>query len=248
VQIIEVSVIGVRSAVLTLTRGGSPLRFEIYPMVHIGEPAFYAAVAQRLRHCDLVLAEGVGRPPPGDGGSASGTRTGSAAVSALTASYRLPAWFARSGLVEQHIDYASLGVPVHCPDMTSDQFGAGWRRVPRWQRALAVTAAPLVGLHRLAAGSRRELARHLNLDDGDWPERLADVESLAELEDLLGEQRDRLLIAELDRIHRQRQHEAIKVAVVYGAEHVPPLIHAMRALHGYRVRGAEWLMVFGFEE
>lgn len=240
--------IGVRSAVLMLTRGGSPLRFEIYPMVHIGEPAFYAAVAERLRRCDLIVAEGVGRPAPCDRGSASGTRTGSAAVSALTASYRLPAWFARSGLTEQHIEYATLGVPVIGPDMSREQFTAGWNRVPLWQRALAVTAAPLVGLHWLAAGSRRELARHLNLDDGDWQERMADVESLEELEDLLGEQRDRLLIAELDRIHRQRHHEAIKVAVVYGAHHVPPLIHAMRALHGYRVRGAEWLMVFGFEE
>jgi hypothetical protein len=39
-QIIEVSVIGVRSGVLRLTRPDTPLRFEIYPMVHIGEPAW----------------------------------------------------------------------------------------------------------------------------------------------------------------------------------------------------------------
>jgi hypothetical protein len=39
-QIIEVSVIGFRSGVLRLTRPDTPLRFEIYPMVHIGEPAW----------------------------------------------------------------------------------------------------------------------------------------------------------------------------------------------------------------
>jgi hypothetical protein len=204
--------------------------------VHIGEPAFYAAVTERLRRCDLVVAEGVGRP------------TGrSAAVSALTFSYQIPAWFERSGLVEQDIPYDTLGVPVRCPDMTGEQFSAGWRAVPLWQRALVVVASPLVGLEQLVFGSREALARHLELTDGDWYEELSDADSMEELIDLLGDQRDKLLIAELDEIHRQRKHEAITVAVVYGAQHVPPAIHGMRALHGYGVRGAEWLTVFGFE-
>jgi hypothetical protein len=34
--------------------------------------------------------------------------------------------------------------------------------------------------------------------------------------------------------------------VVYGAQHVAPVVHGMHALHGYGVRGAEWLTVFGF--
>jgi hypothetical protein len=250
VQIIEVSVLGVRSSVLRLTRHDSPLRFEIFPMVHIADPAFYTAVTQRLRNCDLIVAEGVGRPDDPSGassvGSSGGTAGRSAALSALTASYRLPARLERSGLVEQNIDYNALGVPVRYPDMTGEQFAAGWQAVPLWQRALAVTVSPLIGLDRLAFGSRRALARDMELTDVDWQDTFADVDSAEELFALIGEQRDRLLIAELDRIHRQRHHEAITVAVVYGAGHTAPIAHGMRALHGYGVRSAEWLTVFDF--
>ncbi|GIH20622.1 hypothetical protein [Rugosimonospora africana] len=248
-QIVEVSVAGVRSSIMTLTRRESPLRFQVYPMVHLGEPAFYAAVAERLRRCDLVVAEGVGGVDTGEGRVvSSGYSAGKAALSALTATYRLPARSGRSGLVEQNIDYASLGVPVRYPDMTEEQFTAGWNAVPLWQRAIVAVGAPLIALDRLAFGSRRKFAESLSTDDGDWQDITADVESIDELWSLLGEQRDRLLIAELDRIHQQRHGEAITVAVVYGANHVAPTVHAMRSLYGYRVRSAEWLTIFGLDD
>lgn len=247
-QIVEVSMVGVRASVLRLTRRDTPLRFEIFPMVHIGEPAFYAAVAERLRRCDLIVAEGVGGSDTPDGRVRSdAAMSGSAAVSALTFSYRLPAWFQRSGLVEQNIPFRSLGVPVHCPDMTDEQFAAGWQAVPGWQRALALVVSPLVGLDRLVFGSRRALARHLELTDLDWHDQMADIDSMDELLELLGDQRDRLLLAALDAIHQHRATEPITVAVVYGAQHVAPVVHGMAALHGYGVRGAEWLTVFDFE-
>jgi hypothetical protein len=73
-------------------------------MVHIGEPAFYAAVAERLRRCDLIVAAGVGRIAPVDQAVSPASRR-LAAVSALTFSYRLPLWVKRSGLVRQNIRY-----------------------------------------------------------------------------------------------------------------------------------------------
>jgi hypothetical protein len=248
-QIIEVSMIGVRSSVLSLTRRESPLRFTFYPMIHIGEAAFYAAVARRLRRCDLVVAEGVGGTRSGEAKVKTDRLTaGRVGVSALTASYELPARFGRSGLVKQDIDLAALGVPVRCPDMTDEEFTTGWNEVPLWQRALATTMAPLFGLHQMAFGTRRAMARDMNLDDADWQDTFAGAESVEELLNLIGGQRDRLLLAELDRIHRERHAEPITVGVVYGAQHVAPAVHGMRALHGYGVRGAEWLTVFGFQE
>ncbi|MFI5897681.1 hypothetical protein ACIA5D_47110 [Actinoplanes sp. NPDC051513] len=244
-QIVEVSVVGVRSAVLELTARGTPLRFRFFPMVHVGEPAFYATVTDRLRRCDLVVAEGVGRPDDASGGSAAKAGR-SPAMSVLTASYQLPAWFRRSGLVEQDIPLAALGVPVRYPDMTARQFATGWRAVPWWQRAVATVASPLVGFDRLAFGSRRALAAGMELSDTDWHDQLADVDSMGELMSLLGEQRDRLLISELDRIHREHRHDPITVGVVYGAAHVAPAIYGMRALHRYAPRGEEWLTVIGF--
>jgi len=130
--------------------------------------------------------------------------------------------------------------------MTGEQFEAGWRAVPLWQRAAVTVTAPLVGLDRLLFGSRRALARHLELTDVDWQDQALKFESADELMDLIGDQRDRLLVAELDEIHRERCHEAITVAVVYGARHVPPMIEALGGLYRYGVRSAEWLTVFAF--
>ena len=57
-QYIESSVIGIRSAVITLKRRETPLRFVVFPMVHVAEPDFYHEVAARAGECDLIVAEG----------------------------------------------------------------------------------------------------------------------------------------------------------------------------------------------
>lgn len=88
------------------------MRFVLFPMVHLGTPAFYQSVASRLRDTQLIVAEGVaGR---------------SLVTQALTLSYRLPARRRRLDLVVQRIDYAGLGVPVVRPDITAGQFRQLW--------------------------------------------------------------------------------------------------------------------------
>src|SRR5690242_20311459 len=62
-QFIESSIVGLRSAVITLTHRATPLQFTLFPMVHMGEQAFYNEVAARARLCQLLVAEGV---PAGD--------------------------------------------------------------------------------------------------------------------------------------------------------------------------------------
>src|SRR5260370_38645497 len=58
-QIIEVSVVGVRSAVITLKQGDTPMQFVLFPMIHLGTPGFYQAVMSRLRSCQLLVSEGI---------------------------------------------------------------------------------------------------------------------------------------------------------------------------------------------
>src|SRR5215472_4125164 len=58
-QFTESSIVGLRSAVITLTHRATPLRFILFPMVHVGEQAFYDEVAARARLCQLLVAEGV---------------------------------------------------------------------------------------------------------------------------------------------------------------------------------------------
>jgi hypothetical protein len=261
-QIIEVTELAVRSAALRLARPGSPLRFEIFPMVHIGDPSFYAAVTERISRSDLIVAEGVGRPEDpaqplvdptlhwpglelGDLPPSPARPFRWSAMSAMAASYRLAARFDRLGLVEQAIDYESLGPPVLCPDMTEEEFTTGWREVPAWQRALVMAAGPLIGLDRVAFGSRRSLAAGLALDDTDAHD--PPPPGTENLLALIGAKRDRLLTTALDAVHEVHADDPLTVAVVYGAYHVPAIIYGLRARHGYSVREAEWLTVFTIE-
>lgn len=232
-QILESSDLGLRSAVLTLRRRDTPLRFVLFPMVHLAEQAFYDAVTERLRACDLVVAEGL--------------RGESAPVSLMTASYRLADASSRLGLVVQSIDYGALGVPVVYPDMTGKEFGRQWsRRVPLSQRLLLGVAGPVVGIGIRLFGSRELLGSHLAMDDLPTPtEELVD-EAFAEHTDITVNRRDALVVEALAVIHAERREEPITVAVVYGAGHVPGVVNALGARFGYLPRSAEWLTVFEY--
>lgn len=84
-HLIEQTGFGVRSAMLTLERRGSATRFVLFPMLHLGTPAFYRAVHRSLKDCDVVVVEGVrGRT-----------------TAAVTMAYRIAGRIRRDGLVEQ---------------------------------------------------------------------------------------------------------------------------------------------------
>jgi tetratricopeptide (TPR) repeat protein len=150
VQIIEVTDAGVRSTVIRLGRDGSPLRFVVYPMLHMGQSGFYAEVAARLGRAQVVVAEGTGR-----GGVAS-----SALMTALARSHRAPR---RGGLVEQDIDYDALGVPVLRPDLDHD----GGARAPLRRRIGASGLRPLITVGRLVGGTRALWSRAAGAHTGD---------------------------------------------------------------------------------
>lgn len=231
-QLIEVSVTGVRSAVITLQAAGTPMRIVLFPMIHLGTRDFYQSVTARLADCHLIVAEGIaGRP---------------AAVSALTLAYRLPARRRRLALTVQQIDYASLGIPVIRPDITAQQFRKRWRSVPALQRVAVWCLVPPFGLAFALLGTRRTLSRHLGTDD--LPTHLEDQvrQAIPKLTELILDHRDAQLADCLASIHQARQAENINVAVVYGAGHMPALTLELLRRYGYRPRKAEWLTVFDF--
>ncbi len=86
-QLIEVSLTGVRSAVITLQSPATAMRIILFPMVHLGSPDYYRSVTARLAGCDLIVAEGI-----------SGK---SVTAWALTLAYRLPARSHRLALTVQ---------------------------------------------------------------------------------------------------------------------------------------------------
>lgn len=232
-QLVEITeLVGVRVSIWTLHHPGTPLRFVLFPMIHVGEPRFFAEVADRVRQCDLVVAEGI-----------VGTSS-SKAGQALASVYTQLNDQERFGLVVQDIDYRALGVPVLTPDMTATEFEARWREVPLLQRVMARTVLPAAGFAMAAVGSRRLLAWALAQAD----EQLtmgADEPYFEAIEELVQDRRDRLLVDALTSIHDHSAHEPVRVAVVYGAAHIFPVVRGLWPL-GYRPRDGEWLTVFRY--
>jgi hypothetical protein len=230
VQLIEVSMTGARSAVITLRAPRTPMRITLFPMTHLGTPDYYRSVTARLAGSDLIIAEGI-----------SGRL---AAARALTLAYRLPAHSRRLGLTVQHIDYASLGIPVIRPDITAPQFRKRWRSIPLLQRLTIWTLIPVFAAAFTLLGTRRTLSRYLAADD--LPTHLEEQarQATRQLTELILDHRDALLIDSLTTVHQAHHAEDIDVAVVYGAEHMPALAHQLLQRYGYRPRTAEWLTIF----
>jgi hypothetical protein len=231
-QLVEVSSFGMRAAVVTLRRSQTPLRFVLFPMVHLGTPDYYRQVAARLRDCQLVVAEGI--------------RGRSAAAAALTMAYRLLGQRRRLGLVVQDLGLQDLEVPVVGPDMSGVEFDTRWRGLPLRLRLQVLYLVPVYATGMLLFGSRRFLARALgSLDDLPGPGQ-AVPERFEALDRLVVDDRDRLLVRALDSIHQQRRHQEVEVAVVYGAGHMPAVVQHLSARLGYRAASAEWFTVFEF--
>ncbi|SMD21133.1 hypothetical protein [Kibdelosporangium aridum] len=231
-DVVEAGLLGVRAAVSQLARRETPLRFTIYPMVHLAEPAFYAEVSRRLRDHDLIVAEGINGPA----GSHS-------TASRLTQAYRLASASERLGLVGQTRAVYEVGVPILWADMSGAEFADKWRKLPLVERAVANVAAPLTGLYLRTFGTREALARQLATDDDtdidEWRPELG-------LDRLIKDDRDALLIQAVTKICEERQDEHIDVAIVYGAAHVPPLVAYLMTALGYVVIDAEWVTIFDY--
>ncbi|GAA0426467.1 hypothetical protein Aca07nite_31900 [Actinoplanes capillaceus] len=230
-QIIEISDFAVRSAVVRLRRNGSPLCFVVYPMIHMADPAFFAAVSRRLRTADVIVTEGVG----GDSGFSLLGR-------ALTLSYSVLRFNRRAGLVRQRIDYQSSNAAIVNPDATATEFGTAWRRAPLQQRMLIWLLLPAVMAVRLFGGTRTIWSRALEVNDLPTTSDEQWVEQYPRLHDALLGDRDEMLLEALYRLHEERHAEQIEVAVVYGAGHVPAIVHGL-IRYGYRPRSADWLTV-----
>jgi hypothetical protein len=236
-QIIEVGPMGVRSAVITLQRRGSPLRFILFPMIHLGRPEFYASVAEEAGRCQLIVAEGT---------TTKRRRT----LSGLA--YRLLRRHRRSRLVVQNLREETLGPPVVRPDLSMAEIRRRLRGLPLPAYLLSRLALgvvlPYVALSVLLFGAERFLTRSLALDDSSPSDEPPPGEHWEAVERVIVDERDALLLDALSRIHAERGTEPIDVAVIYGAGHVPAVAHGLLNRHGYQARAAHWLTVFDLDD
>jgi hypothetical protein len=229
VQLIEESTIGVRSAVITLERRDSSVRFVLFPMVHLGVPEFFAEVHRRLAECDVVVVEGV-----------PGRR-----ASLLTLACSVAGRLRRDGLVDQSrgLDLGDLSDRIVRPDVNADQFARSWRSIARHLRLLAYVAVPFVGAWVALVGPKRVLAGEVTTDDALSREDIEQPESIDQIVDALTNDRDRALCAALGQLANDTGGSARAVGVCWGAVHMRAVTDFLLR-QGFKPSHAEWITVY----
>jgi hypothetical protein len=226
VQLTEVSVLGVRSSVTVFRHRSTALRFVLIPTIHFGRPEYYRRIAERLARCQLVVAEQY------DGPSSTGLAYGTA--------LRLSLQRRGGPLVRQDIDYQALGVSTVWPD--GELLPGRHRRLPLWGWLDLVVMVPFLTVAMAVGGRHWLLRRNLEVSDDSEPRMRSSF-----LHRVVLEERDELLVAAITRIHQERNGQAIDVAIVYGAAHMPAVVQTLAGRLGYRPeRGGEWLVAIDF--
>jgi hypothetical protein len=230
-QFIEKSYCGVRSAVYTLGKQGSGLQFLLLPMIHVGTKEYYEQVRARLATCDLILAEGVD----------------SKNAQLLTKSYTIVRRIKSMDLITQQEAMLLKGLKgkIVNADMAVDAFDKGWSGLPLTLRAILPVAVPVYVAHLLLFGTRETIAEHMATDDlPSRDEVLNEDEYLDKLDDLIGDERDKVLLSHITRLHEAASTRKQLVAVLFGARHMRAVSALLLHRLGYRILQSEWITVF----
>ena len=228
-QILESSMLGLRTARMVFRSRASAVSVTLYPMVHVGEERFYKETYDEAFSHDVILVEGVRSPV---------TRN-------LTRSYR---WlnFARLGLVVQPKTPPQEIVAARLvkADLTADEFHRQWRKVSPLLRAAILVVVPLYAIHLRWFATRQRLARNLSLEDRRSADEILNWSPLFEpvYHSILHARDDRLvacLAAELE----GADGSANRIAVVYGARHMRAVLREL-ARRGFHCSESTWWTIF----
>lgn len=230
-QFVESSIIGVRAAYHRLSAGPDMADVCLFPMIHIGSPAYYTEVKRRLAACDLVLFEGV---------RSLRARVLTRAYSICIHNKSLGLVLQRDALVpnlEQH--------KIHA-DLNAEQFSAVWADIPLHQRVLLLLGAPLYGFWLYCTGTRQSIGRRLNTEEVESHRDFERFEGAPELENAIATARDRRLLEEVSVAVEQRAAGA-RIGVLYGAAHMRVVSRLLTSKYKYRVVESEWITVFDYD-
>lgn len=228
-QILESSVLGLRTSRMEFESRNSSVTVTLYSMVHVGEERFYdETYAEAFAH-DVVLVEGVR--------SSVGRN--------LTRSYR---WldFEKLGLVPQPKVPVQEGISARIvkADLSTEEFHREWRKVPLSLRAAFAVLAPLYGVHRRFFASRERLAHNLCLEDRRSADEVLDWDPKFEpvIRSIIDARDERLVQCLREELEASDKPEK-RIAIVYGARDMRAVL---RELHrqGFRCSNAIWRTIF----
>jgi hypothetical protein len=254
-QFIESSITGLRSAITTLTRPATQLKFILFPMVHVAEQQFYDEVAARARLCQVIVAEGV--------------------PSEFVPAQEWMAQHRRGPFVDQvaALRLQELGVRVYWEVTPGNRPGDGpgvrdgyrsgnragnrpgvrdgYRSGNRPKspheelisRVTDVVGAATLGLARKFIDPRILPSIDQAEEYDESVENLTGGRFTRNFEYRVRTVRDAQLIRRLDEIHRDHATEQVTAGVVFGAAHMPAVASHLCGKLGYIASSSEWLTV-----
>jgi hypothetical protein len=134
---------------------------------------------------------------------------------------------------------------VHA-DVSEDEFKKRWSKLDWTLRAAYIAISSIASLYFRYFLTRRTFARFLRWDSRKaWGENLPDDQEKA-IDEVIVKWRDRHLIQVIDEHLQKYQNSSLSIAIVYGAGHMPAVVHHLtkRPKPGYRVVDSEWITVF----
>ena len=233
-QFIENSIAGVRAAFLKFRSREAQCTYTLLPMIHIGEQSFYDEVLRELERHDLILYESA------DHSLAKG----------LTRDYDKVAASRRIKLVTQRAALTGAtqlqGKWVHL-DASAEDLSNWWRALPLWQRILIRPVRWGVFFWLRHFGDRMTLASRLTTADLRTSQEILDHEDGPSIDWLISEQRDKSIVARLEKFHATVADKPLSIAILFGAAHSRAIVHHLMSRHHYQVFESRWATVFGWQ-
>lgn len=226
-QFLESSALGLRAGVYELKSPKNDLEFTIFPMIHIGDPEYYSNIKSYLMDCDNIIYEGVN----------------SRKVWLMTQSYKIITRKKSLNLVTQKeaLNLKELPINLIHGDVTNSQFNSSWKNIPFYYKSLLLVIAPLYGIYSYLTSTRETIAKGHTVDDNTAFNNLpTNKASIAHREAIRGS-RDKQLIRTVEKHINKLGHTKSRTAIIYGANHMPAVMHFLTQECNYKVKKSEWI-------
>ncbi|MCE7990650.1 MAG: hypothetical protein HEP71_01665 [Roseivirga sp.] len=225
-QIIDANDYNLRTAVYLFERG--KLEFLVIPMLHIGSKEFYQEVSQELEKCDFIIYEGVGLKK----------------LVSVWSSYRRFA--KRLGLRYQNDELVMKKFQhklIHA-DYAGKAAEDAWKKIPLTGRLL-FRFSLIIGLTFLSfKENKRSFAKTFRKNEGTddqlWFMKIGKSNSV---HNFIMEKRNNIIMEKIDEQLQNERKDDVRIGVIYGAAHMPGIIHHLMNKHKFTIKDSWFLTV-----
>jgi hypothetical protein len=233
-QFVEASMMGLRAGFFKLRSREAQCTYTILPMIHVGDQRFYDEALRELERHDLILYESVDHP----------------FVRSLAQGYERIAASPRIKLTTQKAALGSAarfkGKWVHL-DASRESVAGWWKTLPLWQRIILPPLKLALFFWLRKFGDRMDLGARLATNDLRRSEEILDWEEGPSIWWLMSEQRDKAIVANLERFHATAADKPMAIAILFGAAHMRAITHHLMSRHRFHIFDSRWVTVFGWE-